>query len=53
MKANIKTARRIIESFSIDVYDFPEYLSEEGKYCERNKLVAEVLLAIDKLQESI
>lgn len=54
MKANIKTARSIICSYVVDVYDHPEFEVDNWNCsCERNKLVAHCLMAIDELKESL
>ena len=56
MEANLKTAKRIIGTFLIDVTEYPEYLVENpggSETCERNKLVAQCLLAIEDLQKWI
>lgn len=56
MKANLKTARSIVASLSVNVKLHPEYLvTLEGgsKYCERNSKVATAMLAIDDLIKSL
>ena len=56
MKPNLKTAKTIVGTFLINVRKNPEHLvtHESGSQtCERNKLVAQCLLAIDELKESL
>ena len=55
MKANLKTVRSIIYSYLVDVYDHPEFEveNENTKTCERNRLVANCMIAIDELKESL
>jgi hypothetical protein len=56
MKANIKTARSIICSYLVNVNKYPEFLVDNelnSKSCERNRLVANCMIAIDELKESL
>lgn len=44
---------RLVGIFTVDVYKNPEYLSNNGKTCNRNKLVAECLIALSNLKRDI
>lgn len=46
-------ANIIIGRFSVDVYKHPEYASNNGKTCNRNYLVAECLMALEKLKRDV
>lgn len=59
LEFNINTAKRIISSFKIDCFEYPDattqpsVTSATSSICERNGLVAECMLAIEKLQNNL
>ena len=55
MKANLKTARSIICSYMVNIHEHPEFLEDKwnSESCERNRLVANCMIAIDELKESL
>lgn len=56
MKANLKTARSIICSYTVNIKQHPEFLVDNewgSQSCERNRLVANCMMAIDELKKSL
>ncbi len=45
----LRIARKICCNFSVNVIKNPEFLSKNGKSCQRNMLAAQCMLSIDKL----
>ena len=54
---NLKKAERIIDSYTVNVKEFPEFLEPSGKLtgktCKRNMAVAKCKLAIEELRQLI